>query len=244
MRAMIARLLVLMPASLRSFVQRQHYKGLVARFDLDREPDLRMAIDLVSPGDCVIDVGANIGTWSMVLSKHVGPRGKVIAIEPFPTTFGILKSITASTENIVLYNVAMSDTEGTARMMMAYDSRGIRNHYLAAIHSGPGGTSVRKITLDLLAREHGLRPRFVKIDAEGHELFIIRGGLRTIEECRPALCIETDLNSPQSDGAQVRRLLEGLDYRVWVRDGSALRLKTSADTAVNYFFLPRHLRAA
>ncbi len=242
---MIARLLELLPASLRAFIQRQHYKRLVARFDLDREPDLRIAIDLVKPGDCVIDVGANIGTWSMVLSKQVAPRGQVVAIEPLPTTFDILKSITASTENIVAYNVAMSDSEGMARMTVAYDDRGIRNHHLAAIHNGPGGINVRTSTLDLVAQEHGLRPQFIKIDAEGHELFIIRGGLRTIAECRPALCIEieTDLNSPQSDGAQILRMLAELDYEVWVRDGCLLKPRTPADAAVNYFFLPRRVRA-
>ncbi len=90
-----------------------------------------------------------------------------------------------------------------------------------------------------------MRPRFIKIDAEGHELFIVRGALRTIGEWRPALCIEieTDLNSPQSDGAQIGRMLEELDYEVWVRDGRLLKPRTPADAAVNYFFLPRQSRA-
>ena len=243
---MIVGLLDFMPDSLRSFVRRQHYKRLVARFDLDREPDLRMALDLVRRGDCVIDIGANIGIWSMVLSKQVGDSGRILAVEPFPATFGILKSITASKENIVLCNAAMSDSEGMTRMMLGDDGRGHKNHYLAAIHDGPGGTSVRKTTLDLTVRERGLQPHFIKIDAEGHELFIIRGGLRTIEECRPILCIEiqSDLNSRRSDGAQIRRMLEDIDYEVQVREGRRLRPRTPADAAVNYFFLPRELRAS
>ena len=84
------------------------------------ERDALMAKQLVSPGDSVLDIGANIGQYSRLLSGWVGPAGRVYAFEPIPQIFDFLSNNVRKLglSNIELLNFALSDEERTTTMVI------------------------------------------------------------------------------------------------------------------------------
>ena len=157
------------------------------------EPHLQRAIkEHVSAGDTVFDIGANIGYVSLSLAKKVGPRGSVIAFEPVPRNIDLLrKNIEINQlKNIKLLECAASDRTGESVIRMA------ENPSTASMvwhRDNPAATEivVKTAAIDELveARELGY-PKFVKIDVEGAEGFVLMGMHRTIAASRPVLFVE------------------------------------------------------
>src|SRR5262245_51422994 len=92
---------------------RRHYYALQikrGRFQTE-EQEFRMLESMVSPGDWVIDVGANVGHYTAKLSRLVGASGRVIAFEPVPRTFELLTANARQFPhaNVTLMNAALSD---------------------------------------------------------------------------------------------------------------------------------------
>lgn len=125
-------------------------------------------------GDVVIDVGAGVGEEMMVLSKLVGPEGKVIAVEAHPTTF---KTLSRSKElnqltNVRLVNKAISDAPGHIYIQDVTNS--LANKVSGT--SEPDSFQVEAITFDDLVSSHGLsRIDFVKVNIEGAEQLLVKG---------------------------------------------------------------------
>ena len=119
---------------------------------------------LVTPGTVVIECGAHHGAQSILLSRWVGPQGKVVAVEPMPENVSILnKNIELnSLSNVVVVDKAVGST-GDNRLSMALHSN-------ASVRpSGKHTISVESITLDALADKLKIVPAFLKIDVEGYE---------------------------------------------------------------------------
>ena len=87
----------------------------------------------LAPGDAFVDVGANIGYFSLLASKLVGESGRVVAIEPSPTIFGVLASNLARNRahNVRAVRVAASDSAGMLRLFQGPDSNLGRTTLLA-----------------------------------------------------------------------------------------------------------------
>src|SRR5437870_2877368 len=81
---------------------------------------------LVRPGDVVLDIGAHIGYYTTLLSQLVGVHGKVVAFEPDPTNFTLLQQNVAriACTNVTLYNLALSDRNGTVALYLSADNAG------------------------------------------------------------------------------------------------------------------------
>ncbi|GAC1315225.1 MAG: hypothetical protein NVSMB2_06280 [Chloroflexota bacterium] len=128
-------------------------------------------------GTAAIDIGANYGVYALTLAHLVGPRGRVWAFEPEPATAAHLRrSIELNTfAHVALFEVALSDHSGQAELFVPENSE------LSSLHvsadTGPHSTRIAVRTLDAFAREwDGRSVQFVKLDAEGEELSILRGG--------------------------------------------------------------------
>lgn len=136
-----------------------------------------ICMQLLRPGDIVIDVGANIGYTAILFSSIVGPTGKVIALEPSPRCFRLLERAVSDIPNVECLNTAASSFNGEVSF---YESDALDR---SSIEDIPGikPFSVNTVTLDSLVSKLGF-PAFVKIDVEGHESSVI-GGMSAILSC-------------------------------------------------------------
>jgi len=158
------------------------------RFRSD-EPEFQRLPELVHPGDWVLDVGANVGQYTLRFSELVGPQGRVIAFEPIAETVEILAAMArrASHRNITLLNVAVSDRAGEVRLRVPANRDGLPDYFQSRV-SLDGDQAALAVELDDFDFAH--RIALVKIDVERHEVSVIRGMLKLIERDRPTLIIE------------------------------------------------------
>jgi FkbM family methyltransferase len=161
----------------------------------------------IVPGDTVFDVGANIGFYSVLFSRWVGPQGRVICFEPDPDNVLLLRRNLELNrcENALVRDVALGEAQEVS-VFSRDPTTGATGH----LGTGPtyGETlfgagkefliPVRAETLD--AEAHSLhRPDVVKLDIEGGEYEVLRGGSRVLREERPLVISE--LSAWADDGA-------------------------------------------
>jgi FkbM family methyltransferase len=132
---------------------------------------------LLRPGDTFIDVGANVGLYTSVLSRlrHVFPNTNYVAIEPNSDTAGRLRQSVGEAAQVL--NIALSDRAGE----LGFTS-GVTSGVFRVSTSDSAQMKVRCERLDALP----LRPTnlVVKIDVEGHELAVLRGTTASFDEQR------------------------------------------------------------
>jgi FkbM family methyltransferase len=185
------------------------------------EPEYGRLDGWVRPGDWVIDVGANVGHYTVRLSGLVGPAGRVMAFEPVPETFEILASLVsaAGAHNVSLFNVAASAEVGIAGVSLPRFSSGLTNYYMANLTSGGGEFNVLTLPLDALIPPKAIS--LVKIDVEGHELQALKGMQALLRRDRPRLIVE-------GRSGDVASFLTDLGYRFVELEGSPNRVFESA----------------
>ncbi len=137
--------------------------------------DMGFILHLLRPGELFVDIGSNIGSYSVIAAGAVGAR--VIAAEPVPTTFEHLSLnvfLNGLDDRVSMKCIGLSDRVGSVRFTSDLDTV---NHVLA---DGEAGASIEVpvTTLDELAEEEV--PLAIKIDVEGHEFSVLRGAERTL----------------------------------------------------------------
>ena len=224
-----------------------HRRTLRSSPDFD-EPDLRVVRELVQSGTTAVDLGANIGVYTKVLSDVVGPRGRVISVEPVPQTFAVLSRLVRSLgmTNVSCVNAAISDHAGEVVMELPSYNTGGTNFYQATVvtasNSKPAKSmrqvKVPSLTLDTLVSGKG-KIDFVKCDIEGHELACLLGAEKTLNSDAPAWLVEIWGNPDEAGSLPMRtfRIFEDHAYTPWWFDGQRLIRREAGDRSTNYFFL-------
>lgn len=131
----------------------------------------RLFCDRIRPGDVVFDVGANVGFFSLLASKLVGPTGQVYAFEPFPRNLDYLGRHLRMNDvrNVVVQSLAIAATTGVARFG---DGENASQGRLTDV----GELQVQTASLDdLIAKTIVRTPTFIKMDIEGAESEALRG---------------------------------------------------------------------
>lgn len=146
---------------------------------LTEREDTRLFRRLVTPGDMVIDVGANIGHYASQFASLVGPRGRVLAIEPDPRNAARLRLRLARRPQARVHQVAAGEAPGDIRLYLSRNNSADHRTF----DSGDGRPSIRVacVRLDDMVPP-GCRVQLIKIDVQGHELAVLRGARRVIEE--------------------------------------------------------------
>lgn len=174
---------------------------------------------LISPGDVVIDIGANIGHYTLIAARLVGDDGKIFAFEPDAHNFELLqKNIELNGfTNVTAINKAVSSSAGTVTFYL--DRYNLGGHSISAdnIYNSAGAVEVETVALDefLQGAETGGRVNLIKSDTQGAEGFILEGARRTLEEHRPAMLMELwpfGLRNAGYNPEKLIRNLEGLGY--------------------------------
>ena len=242
------------PDRVLKFLKQRHYLYELKKFSEKDEPDLIVVRRLITPGDHVVDIGANVGWYTKILAEAVGTAGQVYSFEPVEMTFQILSYCAKRLElrNVVLHCSGLSDAEGEAVMEIPSFDKGGDNFYRAQIISGhphaePGKkVPVRLTTLDKTFQNASTPIKFIKCDVEGHELPVIQGARAVIARFKPAWLIEVS-HDPDEHGTPSNYLfgiLFSYGYRAFWFDGSNLVERAPKDNSVNYFFLTAEQRRA
>jgi FkbM family methyltransferase len=174
------------------------------------------AIDVMrqhlKPGSTVLDVGANIGLFSIEGAKAVGPSGNVIAIEAAPSHASSVRGSASLNKltNVEVVSVAVGDANGEATLTLPRDT----NFGMFTLGKVEGDESfkvpVRRID-DIVG---GRRIDFIKMDIEGSEYQALLGAKETLKS-RPPILIELNeaaLNGCGSSSSQVKQLLASAGY--------------------------------
>ena len=237
----------ILPHSTVQLIKKRHYLRLLCSSLLEKDPEIRVIRYLVKPGDSVIDIGANIGVYSKILSELVGPDGHVYSIEPFPPTFEILcyNVRKLRLNNVEPVNVAVSDSQAVVTMALPYDSSGAETHYRAFIVTNRAdkakteATNVQTTTIDSRFLSASGTISFIKCDVEGHELACIKGATKFLSRSQPAWLIEVS-GEPDDIGSaahHVFKILHDQGYSAWWYDGGKLIKRRPGEKSTNYFFL-------
>jgi FkbM family methyltransferase len=178
-------------------------------------------------GDTVVDVGANIGLYTLESSLAVGPSGRVISIEAAPPHLETLRRNIKLNDmrNVSLIATAVGDSVGEATLVLGKgDNLGM---YTLGHRDGDESYTVALRPLDVLLAEQDLDSvALIKMDIEGSEYRALRGGEKTLAKYKPAILIELNdvaLNRCGSSAASVKNLLREAGYRGWVVGRSAVR---------------------
>jgi FkbM family methyltransferase len=170
---------------------------------------------LLKPGDVFVDVGANVGDFSLFASPRVAPSGQVVAIEPEPANVGWLKkSIDLNgLENVVVIEGALGEeAEGSRELYLS--EIGGRHSLSDQRASELGSVPVVTRSLDALIANGEVRsPTVVKVDVEGWELPMLRGAERLLRSGGLVLLVEVH---PQRgvDPLEVAGFLRACGYQV------------------------------
>ena len=168
------------------------------RLDYDRGM-LDPVIPLIKPGTTVLDIGAFIGTHTVEYLKHAAC---VVSFEPNPTAFACL---THNCPNAIKINVALGLKTTTRYWTRIYPNCGAS--YLSDEET-PGCLSVPVRPLDSFKLPS--RISYIKLDAEGEEVAILRGAINTIMEHKPAMLIEVNKAALARTGTSEEELLSVL----------------------------------
>ena len=130
----------------------------------------------VKKGDMAIDIGANIGYYTLLFAQLVGPNGKVYAYEPDPINFVILKKNIEinNYKNVVLIQKAVSNSSTMTKLYLSKDRTG--NRIFDSTNDGMSDyIEIETIKLDDFFKNKNEKINFIKMDVEGTEILILQG---------------------------------------------------------------------
>ncbi|MGH3097680.1 MAG: FkbM family methyltransferase [Streptosporangiales bacterium] len=221
------------------------------------EDEVRGLGRVVGAGDVVIDVGAALGVYTSVLSRLVGPAGRVMSVEPLPGLYATVDGWLRlrAPRNVHRYAVALGASASTAtlsvpvrrgrpvagRSVLTTGARGLGSN---AEFAGQLEREVPVTTLDgLVDRAGPAQVDFVKVDVEGAELALFRGAERTIERFRPYVLAEVEDRHLRRYGHTADDVVSwfrtrGYDVSTW-QEGMWRLVPNVAEGCRNYLFRGR-----
>ncbi len=205
------------------------------------EKEVKLLSLFVTEGDYVVDLGVNMGQYTVPLSRLVGSSGRVLGFEALPSTFELARRIVEKRKNVKLHNIAVSDRRGTCVMKLHFESDGSLNRGLTSIidqetmPSGGETIEVDCIPLDEVLADRNQRIRFIKCDVEGHEFSVIKGAMDIIRQDHPAIMLEA---RPASFNKIVNALRDVGYVPTKVTDTGVLeRVTECVSSTENFFFV-------
>jgi len=181
----------------------------------------------LKPGDLFVDIGANIGLFSLIAARAIGPSGKVFAFEPTGRIYGRLThSVRLNAfQNISCFRLALSDRTGQQDFFMYKDGFDAWNSFaLPASGWAFKHERVACETWDCFALANDLLGKvvMVKLDVEGWEARVLRGAAQTLRrDDAPLMQVEFTDAAAASAGSSCKdlyRILEDFGYLMFVYD--------------------------
>jgi FkbM family methyltransferase len=196
-----------------SFYSTDHYVGhSLDLYGEYSEGEVGLFRHVVRGGDVVVEVGSNIGALTLPLSLLVGHQGVVHAFEPQTDIFEILKCNVETCKNVTLWNSALASHRASIRYATPRRDKICNPGNCELIIQGdsdPGALGSAQTLDDLF---HDLPIALIKIDVEGMELDVLKGGNYILRRYRPLLYMEDDRPEKSRD---LRSWLGAQGYRIY-----------------------------
>jgi FkbM family methyltransferase len=134
----------------------------------------------IRPGDAVVDVGANIGYYTLLFARRVGPQGRVFAFEPDPTNFDLLQRNVQRNgyTNVTLVRKAVAAQSGKLRLYLCENNKG--DHRTYDSHDGRPSLEIEAVSLDDYFIDYRGTLSLIKMDIQGAEEGALRGMKRVL----------------------------------------------------------------
>lgn len=163
---------------------------------------------LTREGDTFVDVGANVGFYTALARRWVGPSGKVLAFEPNPVCVPLLRQSFRTDPNVVIVPGALGKEKATVRLRVPFHGDCSRLGEPDLKRDRVYGVAVE--TLDGFLQQQGLpSPSVVKIDCEGAEYLVLQGMKCTLETSHPPVIVFEYIESLASEfGACLREIID------------------------------------
>lgn len=228
----------------------------IVRAVVDRVPFLDKELfvlgQFLPPGATMVDVGAAGGVHAILGARHVGPEGRVIAIEARPGSAVILRRWRAllGLDQMTVLSTAVGARPGSLELRTPVVPT--RTHTDQGSMPASGGwlsklpSRVRTVgmtTLDLVVKTQGLdRLDLVKIDVEGAEPDVLEGGAQTIEGLRPVVVIEIEDRHLRRMGRSAHEVVAWFTSRGYrghvLADTGLVEVAVVTEEHNNYVFMP------
>jgi FkbM family methyltransferase len=188
-----------------------------------KEPETVRWIEThVKSGDVVYDVGANVGAYSLIASKHGRGTVRVVAFEPsFATYDELCRNIllNACDATISAHQICLTETPGVVEFRHSSVEPGSALHTTSETGAEPGGPVVYRqsllgLSIDVLVAEYGFPiPNHLKIDVDGTEDAVLRGARRTLES-REVRSLQVEVSPQDPSAAAVAAQLGAAGFRL------------------------------
>lgn len=181
--------------------------GLSSNNGIFEPQEIELVKQKINLGDTVLDIGANIGYYTLIFAKLVGEHGKVFAFEPDPNNFALLKKNVEINgySNVILVPKAVSNENKRAKLYLCEQNKGMHRVYNSVFCND-------SIDIDCLRLDDYFQHEkisFIKIDIEGAEYHAIQGMLNLLHRNR-----EIKLLTEFSPAASLEN---GIDSRYYVK---------------------------
>lgn len=146
---------------------------------INEKEEIEFIKSAVKPGMKVLDIGANVGFYSLILSDLVGETGRVYCFEPEKNNFLHLKELCKGRKNIILNNVAVGMKEGFINLYLS-DNLNV-DHLTYDNNENRKKVKIKCLTIDKYLKGIN-KVDFIKIDTQGFEYSVIRGMKNTLKK--------------------------------------------------------------
>ncbi|MCB0209167.1 MAG: FkbM family methyltransferase [Anaerolineae bacterium] len=186
----------------------------------NEKPVQKAIAHYLRPGQVFYDIGANVGFFTAIAAKRVGPTGFVYAFEPVPENAqSIRHNINLNGfSQVTVFEQAVSDKSGVGALFVTHYAGGST---LSTVGKPSDTREVINVSLisidDLVTRRTLLPPSLVKIDVEGAELDVLKGMRHTLKKHRPLLIYEIDDGNNErfrQKQNSCEAFLKNLDYTI------------------------------
>jgi FkbM family methyltransferase len=203
-----------------------------------RDPSQENLFALCKEHYCVLDVGANVGLTLLRFAKKAS-KGRVAAFEPDPVNFSYCSHNLSLNNygNAAILNVGLGSCN--AELTIELPSEGNRGGNRISPNPHGSGVKVKIRTLDSIFHELGMQHiDLIKVDVEGYELHVLKGGEKTLKKYKPILFVEVDNDHLLTQGGSAVELvayLKELGYQSFVKASNLEPLDTHSDFAHCHF---------
>lgn len=185
----------------------------------------RFLIENLDPGDSFLDIGAHYGFFTLLASELTGPAGRIISFEPAAKSYALLQANTQHAGNIHIHRKAVSDKAEPItfyqfpNLFSEYNSIDIAQFEQEEWFSDfkPEKTTVEATTIDDIAAANTFVPKIIKIDVEGGEYNVLKGGSGLLSQHKPIIAMEhLEAGRHNEKHQEAVNLLRGLHYKSYI----------------------------